>query len=623
MELEQPYWHLGKSSSAGPGLLSLVRRVGMAVRPVVSVLRRAAPRVALAVVVLQLLSGAVTTATLLLGTEVLGRLLADAPGFTQPGAVLVPLLLLGFMFLVKLGLDSATTMAGAYLSPRVHRVAEEELFRVSLDVELACFDDPAFYDRLHRARDRGLMHLEGATTALVEAVSAVFSVGGAALALLWLHPLLVPLLGVALLPEGWAALYAARLQYAGMPKTISLTRQAQMMAELATQRESAPEIRANQAQGYVLDEYRHSALALQDHLVHLGLVGARAALLGRLLSGLGLVATFVALGLMLQAQWLGLAVAGTAVMAIRSASGALTQLMVMMHGLFEKGLYISDYREFIEHSTSRVRPPSGITAPETPGRIELQAVSFHYPGQEGRLALRDISLTLEAGQSIALVGENGSGKSTLARLIGGLYHPSEGRMVWDGVDLKALTPDSVADRVVMVLQDPIRWPRSARDNVRLGRHQREDVDSRALLRAAEESRAHEVVDTLPRGWETLLSRQFLGGQDLSGGQWQRLAVARGLYRDAPLVILDEPTAPLDAKAEHAVYESLRKLARGRTVVLITHRLASVRNADRIYFLERGALVEQGRHEELMRANGRYAELYRLQTKLHGLDDDRD
>jgi ATP-binding cassette subfamily B protein len=184
-----------------------------------------------------------------------------------------------------------------------------------------------------------------------------------------------------------------------------------------------------------------------------------------------------------------------------------------------------------------------------------------------------------------------------------------------------MAPDSLADRVVMVLQDPIRWPRSARDNVRLGRHQREDPDSRVLLQSAEQARALEVIEGLPQGWETLLSRQFRGGQDLSGGQWQRLAVARGLYRDAPLVIWDEPTAPLDARAEHAVYESLRQLARARTVLLITHRLASVRNADRIYFLERGAVVEQGRHDELMALDGRYAELYRLQTKLHGLEDD--
>ncbi|MCP3142760.1 ABC transporter ATP-binding protein [Pyxidicoccus xibeiensis] len=596
--------------------------MGLAVQPVLSVLRRAAPRAALAVIFCQLVAGAATTWALLLTTSVLGQLLSGGTGAQRLEAALPTLLLLGGVQAVRMGLETATNVARAYLVPRVFRVAEEALFRVSLQVDLASFDDPGFYDRLHRARDRGVMHMEGATTCLVEALRAAFSVFGAVLALLWLHPLLLPLLGVALLPQGWAVLHAARLQYSGMATTISLTRQVHMMAELATQRESAPEIRTNQAQDYVLAEYQRSAVALQDHLVRLGIAEARSTAFGRMLSGLGLVATFVALGMMLQARWLELAVAGTAVIAVRSASAALALFMQMAHGLFEKGLYISDYREFIEQSSQRARPATaGVKAPENPGRIELQGVGFHYPGQEGRLALRDISLTIEAGQSIALVGENGSGKTTLAKLIAGLYPPTSGRITWDGIDLREMSPDSLADRVVMVLQDPIRWPRSARDNVRLGRHQRVDPDARMLLQSAEQSRALEVVENLPQGWDTLLSRQFRGGMDLSGGQWQRLAVARGLYRDAPLVIWDEPTAPLDARAEHAVYESLRQLARNRTVLLITHRLASVRNADRIYFLERGAVVEQGRHEELMTLNGRYAELYRLQTRLHGLEED--
>ncbi|WP_164018481.1 ABC transporter ATP-binding protein [Pyxidicoccus trucidator] len=593
----------------------------MSVQPVLSVLRRAAPRAALVVIACQLVAGAATTWGLLLTTSVLGQLLSGGSGAERLEAALPALLLLGGVQAVRMGMETATSVSRAYLIPRVFRAAEEDLLRVSLQADLASFDDPGFYDRLHRARDRGVMHLEGATTCLVEALRAAFSVCGAVLALLWLHPLLLPLLGVALLPQGWAVLHAARLQYSGMAMTVSLTRQVHMMAELATQRESAPEIRTNQAQDYVLAEYQHSAVALQDHLVRLGIAEARSTAFGQMLSGIGLVATFVALGMMLQARWLELAVAGTAVIAVRSASAALTLFMQMAHSLFEKGLYISDYREFIEQSSQRARPVTGVKAPENPGRIELHGVGFHYPGQEGRQALRDVSLTIEAGQSIALVGENGSGKTTLAKLIAGLYPPTSGRITWDGIDLREMSPDSLADRVVMVLQDPIRWPRSARDNVRLGRHQRVDPDSRFLLQSAEQSRALEVVESLPQGWDTLLSRQFRGGLDLSGGQWQRLAVARGLYRDAPLVIWDEPTAPLDARAEHAVYESLRQLARNRTVLLITHRLASVRNADRIYFLERGSVVEQGRHEELMKLDGRYAELYRLQTRLHGLDEE--
>ncbi|NMO14298.1 ABC transporter ATP-binding protein [Pyxidicoccus fallax] len=595
--------------------------MSLSIQPVLTVLRRAAPRSTLVVFGAQVLAGAATAWGLLLTTSVLGQLLSGGPDVERLRAALPTLLLLGGVQLARMGMETATSIARAHLVPRVYRVAEEDLFRVSLQVELSSFDDPGFYDQLHRARDRGVMHLEGATTCLVDAFRAAFSVGGAALALLWLHPLLLPILVVALLPEGWAALHAARLQYSGMATTISLTRQVHMMAELATQREAAPEIRTNQAEDYVLSEYRRAAVALQDHLVRMGVAEARATAFGRLLSGLGLVATFVALGMMLRAHWLDLAVAGTAVIAVRSASTALTQLMQMAHGLFEKGLYISDYREFIEQSSRRARPATGVKAPENPQRIELHGVGFHYPDREDRPALRDVSLTIDAGQSIALVGENGSGKTTLAKLIAGLYPPTSGRITWDGVDLRDMAPDSLADRVVMVLQDPIRWPRSARDNVRLGRHQRVDPDARVLHQAAEQARALEVIESLPQGWETLLSRQFRGGQDLSGGQWQRLAVARGLYRDAPLVIWDEPTAPLDARAEHAVYESLRQMARNRTVILITHRLASVRNADRIYFLERGAIVEQGRHEELMRLNGRYAELYRLQTKLHGLDED--
>ena len=286
----------------------------------------------------------------------------------------------------------------------------------------------------------------------------------------------------------------------------------------------------------------------------------------------------------------------------------------------EKGLYISDYVEFVERSKQRSRPEKNTPAPANPGRIELDQVSFRYPGGDGHRALRGVSLAIEAGQTIALVGENGSGKTTLAKLIAGLYQPTTGRISWDGDRYPGhCIRQAVADRVVMVQQDPIRWPRSARDNVRLGRHARVDPDAVAFLEAARQSRAQEVIDGLPEGWNTLLSPEFRGGRDLSAGQWQRLAVARGLYRDAPLVIWDEPTAPLDAKAEHAVYESLRLLSRDKTVILITHRLASIRNADRIFYLERGALVEQGRHEELLQMGGRYAELYHLQTRLHGLE----
>jgi ATP-binding cassette subfamily B protein len=401
---------------------------------------------------------------------------------------------------------------------------------------------------------------------------------------------------------------------------VALHRQVDMMAELATDRDAAPEIRSHQAQDYIRAEYARSADALRAHLVQLGLAEAGARMRGRLLATLGLGVMFAVLAWLLWSERLPLAAAATTLIALRTASAALERLVQVGSDLFEKGLYIADWRDFLEQAGRRTRPSGGAPAPERPATIELDRVGFHYAGRRDAPALQDISLCIQPGETIALVGENGSGKTTLAKVLAGLYLPTAGHIRWNGIDSRSLDPASLADRVTMVLQHPVRWPRSARHNVRIGRHSRADADGSALASAARESRAQEVIDGLRDGWDTLLTRQFRGGVDLSGGQWQRLAVARGLYRDAPLVIWDEPTAPLDAKAEQAVYELLRGLARGRTVVLITHRLASVRDADRIVFLDKGRIVEQGRHEELLAANGRYAELYRLQTTLHALEE---
>lgn len=614
--LHRPYWRLGPAGDGEEARMSLGRRIAMAARPVASVVQRAAPKAAATIVGAQLLGAAATAAMLIVSGDVLARLLEPGAVEGRLAAALAPLLAVAGLLALKIGLDAATNIARAHLGPKARREAEQSLFDATLSVDLASFDDPDFYDQLQRARDRGLLHLEGALAALVGTGSAALSVAAAAAALFYFHPLLPLILLLATAPEAWGALAAARIQYSGMATTVSLTRQCEMMAELATQRSSAPEIRANQAQSYVLSQYAASAEALQDHLVDLGVREAKVVALGRLVAAVGLGATFAALALMIGWGWLGLAAAGGAVIAIRTAGASLSVLVVTGHELLEKALYISDYRDFLDQARRRTPAAAGRAAPAEPKAIRLDKVSFSYPGAGDRPAISEISLTIAAGETVALVGENGSGKTTLAKLIAGLYQPTGGSIAWDGVDLRDIAPESLADRVAMVLQEPIRWPRSARDNVRIGRHGRDDPGDELLVRAAIESRAAEVVERLPQGWQTLLSRQFRGGHDLSAGQWQRLAVARGLYRDAPLVIWDEPTAPLDAKAEQAVYESLGRLARDRTVVLITHRLASVRKADRIFLLDSGALAEQGTHAELLELGGLYAELFELQLKLY-------
>jgi ABC-type multidrug transport system fused ATPase/permease subunit len=614
LEMDNPYWRLdeGAASLSVPRLL---RRLPASIRPVVGVIRAAAPRAAVVILVLQLASGASFAFGLLATTGVLEELFAAGPTAQRVADALPALLLVVCAFTLRGLLDTGVALAHARITPAVRRAAEEQLVHSGLRVGLEAFDDPEFYDRLHRARDRGVYYLERATDNMVELLGAALAVVAAAGSLGVLHPVLVPVLALSVLPEGWAVVHAARLGYANMTRTVTLNRRASMLSDLATEREPAAEIRSCQAEAFVRAEYRVVADRLQEQEVAVGVGQARVKAVGRALSGVATAATIALLGLLLHAGWVPLAVAGTALIAIRSASAALGRLVLAANLVFEQGLYVADYEAFRADAVRRSRPATGRAAPADPKLVELRGVGFRYQGAN-RDALTGVDLTIHRGQVVALVGENGSGKTTLAKVITGLYRPSAGRIRWDGQDIAGLDPESIGDRVGMVAQEPVRWPHDARTNVRLGRPGRADPDDVALRAAAAFAGADEVVADLPDGWNSLLSKYFRGGTELSGGQWQRIAVARGLFRDARLLVLDEPTAALDAKAEWAVYESLRRLAVGRTVVLITHRLGSVRNADRIYLLHRGAVAEQGTHDELMTAGGRYAELYRLQADMY-------
>lgn len=614
LDMDDPYWRLDEDAGS-LSLPRLLRRLPASIRPVAGVIRQAAPRAAVTILVLQLASGVSFAFGLLATTGVLDELFAAGPTAQRVADALPALLVVIAAFSARGLLDTGVALAHARIAPAVRRAAEEQLVHSGLQVELESFDDPEFYDRLHRARDRGVYFLERATDNMVELLGAGFAVLAAAGSLGVLHPVLVPVLALSVLPEGWAVVHAARLGYANMARTVTLNRRTRMLSDLATEREPAAELRACQAESFVRAEYRTVADRLQAQEVAVGIGQARVRAIGRALSGVAIGATIALLAVLLRAGWVPLAVAGTALIAIRSASAALGRLVLAANLVFEQGLYVADYEAFHTDAARRTRPATGRTAPTSPTLIELRDIGFRYQGTD-RHALAGINLTIHKGQVVALVGENGSGKTTLAKVITGLYRPSSGQIHWNGDDMALFDPDSVGDRVGMVTQNPVHWPHDARTNIRLGRSDRDDPDDEALRRAAAFAGADEVVAELPNGWHTLLSQYFRGGTELSGGQWQRLAVARGLFRDARLLVLDEPTAALDAKAEWAVYESLRTLAAGRTVVLITHRLGSVRNADHIFLLHKGELTEQGTHDELMACDGRYAELYRLQADMY-------
>jgi ATP-binding cassette subfamily B protein len=387
-----------------------------------------------------------------------------------------------------------------------------------------------------------------------------------------------------------------------------------MLAELLAAREPAAELRAFTVRGFLLKEVERLLGVATEEEVKVITRQVRTSLIGQALSSFATGVTYAVLFWLLWTGRMALAEAGAAAYAINMGIGKLTELAFAANRVYEQGLYFSDFQGFCELSLARAEPTPGRGAPPRFAEIRLEDVTFSYPDAEGP-AVRDVSMTLQRGEIVALVGENGSGKTTLAAVLAGLYQPQRGTVRWDGTDVTGFDPETIRERVAVVMQEPTRWPLSARANITIGRHDRR-VNAEQVHEAARAGDAHDFVMELSRQYDTLLSRHFTDGADLSGGQWQRLAVSRAFYRDAPLLICDEPTANLDARAEHDVYRRLRDLAAGRTVVLITHRMASVREADRIYVLDHGAVVEQGDHATLMAADGIYAQLFTLQASAY-------
>jgi ATP-binding cassette subfamily B protein/ATP-binding cassette subfamily C protein len=287
--------------------------------------------------------------------------------------------------------------------------------------------------------------------------------------------------------------------------------------------------------------------------------------------------------------------------------------MFAVNQCYEEGLYFSDYLAFCEDAQGRLPPAGSAALPAGFSRIAASGVTFTYPGASSP-ALCDVSIEIRRGEVVALVGENGSGKTTLAKVLAGLYRPSSGSVCWDSVSLSDVDGEHLRERIAVIAQDHANWPLTVRQNITMGR----PLDASLLASSVAASGAETVISGLTRGYDTLLARQFKDGAELSGGQWQRIAAARGFYRTAPLLIMDEPTAALDARAEYALFSSIRSLALDRTVLIITHRLASVRHADRIYVLAGGSVTEAGTHASLMAQGGQYAELYTLQASQYDL-----
>ncbi|MFJ9566934.1 ATP-binding cassette domain-containing protein [Streptomyces fuscichromogenes] len=587
-------------------LWDMARRIPAALIQTARLAWRVDRRMALTIVVCQLLSGVGTAVMLGAVARALPQLMVADPraGLARAWpALAVAVVAMATGAAMWILADWATRR----LNPKIASAADLELVDLHMRAELAAYDAEGFGDRSQAAEIGALRAVDLAddaktlTNGLVQLVSA-------AAVLTSLHPLLLGVLLLSVVPRGLGGVIAARVDYRVHDRTISARNVRGMMRWWLTTAELADELRANTMRGYLHFWYR----AMCDRVEGRELEGAkpylRITLLAASLGGLFTLGMWASLAGLVLAGSMSTAIAGTAVVASQTAGRALNSIIRYSTVMFHHGLYLSDYYEFIDEVRA-MTAARGTAQAKAPQQIRLEGASYTYPGKE-TAAVRSITLTLNRGEVVALVGENGAGKSTLIRMLTGLTVPTGGTVQWDDTDLATADAETVWRHVGLVPQKNGHWPLAARENITLGQP-REHGDER-IWDAAEQVGMTKALRELPDQLETLLARSVWGGHELSGGQWQRLACARAMYRQPAVLVLDEPTSEMDARGEHQIFRELRAMAPDRITVVVTHRLDNVRMADRVIVLEQGTVREQGSFDDLVATEGSLlGELYAL------------
>ncbi|MET9479981.1 ABC transporter ATP-binding protein [Streptomyces sp. NPDC006638] len=541
----------------------------------------------------------------LLGGGTTAERLTDAGG---------ALALAGSTALVGAVLRAMATAGTGQLEPKVERVATERYLSHTARVELEAVEDDEFHKLLDSAQ-YGASSARRMVQYCQNVLNALMSLIAAAGVLAVLHPVLLPLLVAMTLPSAWAALTVARRRYVSFQVWVQHSRAGHLISQMLISTDAAPEIRVHDVGPFLLHHFRAMAQSQEAEQRRLARLAARTGLIAAGWTGLAAVAAYATLGGLLWTGSMALAVGGTAVLAIRSGSASLENLVLQVNYLHEESLFVGDLHRLCEEAVTRSIPTGGIPLPPNPSEITFENVEFTYRGKDNKRALDGVSLTIPTGKIVALVGENGSGKSTLIKLLCGLYQPDSGRILWDGVDASKADRQELVSRVAVVGQDFYRWPFTAAVNISIGRADAPLTDER-LDEAARYAGAESLIAELPRGWRTLLARGYKGGHQLSGGEWQRLGLARAHYRAGQILIVDEPTSALDARAEQRLFEQIRTLAdAGQTVILITHRLGSVRAADLIHVLDQGRVAESGTFPTLIANDTKGPKLFRALYEL--------
>lgn len=603
--------------------LTMFGAVRVMPRLVGATLRRAwrADRAALlAVGVSEVGQGVAAAVGLLAVNAVMHALLGTAAPVDRLYEALPALAVGGAAAVVGAVLASWSTSRTGRLEPMVERLATTDYLAAAAAVELEAIEDPEFR-RLIDVAQYGAQSARRMIGACVASLNGTISLVAAGGVLAVLHPALLPMLILIAAPRGWGAMRVAQERYVSVMTWIEHVRASRLLAELLTSRTAAQEVRIHAVGPYLLGCYEDMAHSAEAEQKRLATGKALTELVAAAMSGAVMVATYGLLGWLIVAGRMELAVAGTAVVAVRSGSANLGGLVMSVNQLNEESLYVQDHEKFLTEAAARAIPHGGGVPPERVAAVELEKVTYRYPDR-AEPALDGVSLTLPMGSVTAVVGENGSGKSTLMKVVAGLLLPQSGTVRWGAEDVVSLDREEVFSRVSLLTQDFERWPVTARMNIRIGRPQLPSSDAE-LAASVAYAEASTVVGRLPLGLDTLLARMFHGASEISGGEWQKIGLARTHRRTATcpadsILIVDEPTSALDPEAEIAAFDRIRELAGPhRAVVLVTHRMSGVRQADTIHVLSRGRMVEHGTHDELMAADGRYASMFRTQAAQYG------
>ena len=497
-------------------------------------------------------------------------------------------------------------LAGKY----THHVSVQVMEHAA-GLDLLAYEDPAFYDRLERARVQATdrLYMIQAIGRLIQQAITTITLS---ISIMLYSPWLLLMLIVGVIPAFVGETHFAFLGYAKNFRQTPVRRQLDYLRILGGSKEAAKELKLFGLKDFLTARFKVLSTQVYNEDVALA---RRKVTMGSVLSAIGTAGYYTAYVFAVWKTVTGEFTLGTLTFlanAIRDASSNLQQTFSTLSTIADQALFLTDLIAFFEMRPTIESKPNALPAPRPIQRgFEFRSVSFRYPGSS-RLVLNGLNFHLRPGERVALIGENGEGKTTIVKLLTRLYDPAEGQVLLDGVDLREYSLEDLYREIGVIFQDFMRYEMTARENIAVGRI--EQIDNLALLQqSAQKSMADEVVAKLSSGYEQMLGRRFEGGVDLSGGEWQKVALARAYLRDAQVLILDEPTSALDARSEYEVFQRFAELTAGKMALFISHRFSTVRMADRIVVLEHGKIAEEGDHDALTQLGGRYAEMFELQA----------